>query len=339
MNIRDIAQIANVSVTTVSRVLNNNPRGVGAKTRERVLKVIEEYNFSPSVMARGMITKQTKALGLLIPDITDPYFAWLFRGVEDYARTQEYNVFVCNTDWNVEKELKYIKMLSEKGVDGFIFGATSCDLREFTENVKIDKPLVSLDRRLKELNIGGISIDHSRAGYLAASYLLAKGHRHILFIGNGREDSATVDRLDGFKYAHGQIRMPYRENMVFLRKKNDNVCKRAINKLLQSPEITACICSGDTVALEMRKALLENQMDIPGTISLIHMGSDIVSSNLVQELTSVHEPVYQAGYDLAALLFQAMNEPQKRQQSLPLILPEFKEGFTVKNLSGGSGKP
>ncbi|MEH7014840.1 LacI family DNA-binding transcriptional regulator, partial [Neobacillus niacini] len=148
ITIKDIARKANVSITTVSRVINQKSEGIGEATRKKVLEIIEELDYRPNRVARSMITNQTNTIGLIIPDIRNPFFPELVRGVEDLVNQHAYNVFLCNTDGDPKRELDYISLMKEKNVDGIIFTYSHAETVQQLEEIVIDKkiPVVLLDR-------------------------------------------------------------------------------------------------------------------------------------------------------------------------------------------------
>ena len=166
--IKDIAEKSGVSITTVSRVLNEKKEGMSSKTREKVLRVIDEMNYKPNHFARGLITKQSKMLGLIVPNIGNPFFPELCRGAEDEANLHNYSLIICNSDDKVEKEENYLRLLYEHQVDGILLSSKG-DLSSISEKkLKEGKtPFVLLDRGGESKEYNNILLNNEEGGYLA----------------------------------------------------------------------------------------------------------------------------------------------------------------------------
>ncbi|HON72849.1 MAG TPA: LacI family DNA-binding transcriptional regulator, partial [bacterium] len=157
--IKDVAEKAGVSVMTVSRVINNN-KYVSQETREKVEQAMEELGYIPNALAHGLITKKTHVLGLIVSDITNPFFTTIARGVEDTAIKNGFNTILCNSDEDVEKEERYIELLLRKRVEGIILSPADCDKRRRIEQIISRKiPLVLIDRRISGLQIDRVYSD------------------------------------------------------------------------------------------------------------------------------------------------------------------------------------
>ena len=157
VTIKEIANAAGVSIATVSKVVNGKDHNITTATRQRVLETINELNYVPNRIASSMITKNTYTIGLVIPDITNPFFPEVARGVEDYANQAGYHVVLCNSDNNLKKESTYIYMLQEKMVDGIIITSSTSSVREESARnyMKIGIPIITVDRDMKDFKTQG----------------------------------------------------------------------------------------------------------------------------------------------------------------------------------------
>src|SRR5215470_12390116 len=205
--IKDVAKRAGVSITTASRVLNNVEYPVAANTRRRVEAAARELRYSPSALARALVTRRSGIVGVLVGDMVDPYFAEIARGVEDAARRAGYLVAVCNTDRDPETERRYVATLSDYHVDALIF--IGGDIVSSTVQRKLKQQLTLASKRGtlavacagEHAGLPTIDIDHDAAARDMTDYLLSLGHRRIGFIGGPRDISTSGQREAGFRAA------------------------------------------------------------------------------------------------------------------------------------------
>ena len=199
ITIADIAEKAGVSKATVSRVLNDRPEGVGAQTRERIKKIVSETGFQPSGVARGLATGKSRSVGLIIPDIANPFHPLLVRGVEGVLSQSGYSLFLCNSGCDIAKEKEYVRVLMEKGVDGIILNSaeSDCDCQlELLEQRGV--PVVLLDRIIEGNSPRiGVFVDNREGARQAASYLYAREACSMLFLNGPADLSQSILRLAG----------------------------------------------------------------------------------------------------------------------------------------------
>ena len=202
ITIADIAERAGVSKATVSRVLNNRPEGVGKKTRERIQQIVAETGFQPSGVARGLATGKSRTVGLIIPDIANPFFPLLVRGVEVALSKAGYSLFLCNSACDIMKEKDYIQLLMEKGVDGIILDSaeSDCDCQlELLEKKGV--PFVLLDRDIRgnprQGGRVGVFFDNRLGARLAAEHFFAREDCALVFINGPADLSPFTLRLEG----------------------------------------------------------------------------------------------------------------------------------------------
>jgi LacI family transcriptional regulator len=178
---RDVARRADVSIKTVSRVVNDQGE-ISEDTRQRVMAVINELGYRPNMVARGLVTQRTFTVGLVVADITNPFFPEVARGVQDVARTRDYNVFLCNSDENQQEELRTLHSLAAQGVDGIIIFPcyeTGNNLNTFAEEYR---PIVAINHLQEHPNIGTILTENYQGARLAVDYLVSQGHREIAML-------------------------------------------------------------------------------------------------------------------------------------------------------------
>jgi LacI family transcriptional regulator len=207
VTISDIARQAGVSKATVSRVLNNRTEGVGPETRQRIQELLRETGFQPSGFARGLATGKSASVGVIIPDIANPYYSMLVRGAEDTLKKAGYSLFLCNSDLDIKKEKEYVSILIEKGVDGVILysAESDCDCQlELLEEAEI--PYILIDRIIDDpMKYAGVYVDNLDGGRQAAEFLLSRPGSSLIFINGPAELSQSRLRQEGVELAIKQM--------------------------------------------------------------------------------------------------------------------------------------
>ncbi|WP_409227088.1 LacI family DNA-binding transcriptional regulator [Gudongella sp. SC589] len=306
--IKDIAKAAGVSTATVSMILNKKDKNISQPTRERVLKIAKDINYIPNSMARSLVTSQTKTLGLVLPDIVNPFFPEIARGAEDRAREAGYSIIICNTDDNVDQENKYIQMLSEKMVDGIILTHSANRNDEMTglENSRI--PIILIDRDYDSPNVlGKVLVDNSRASRDGVNYLLKKGYRRIAYIAGPLNTGTARDRLEGYKIALSENDIHYDENLVRVGEYRLKWGYEAAEDLLDSKlDFQAIFCGNDAIAIGAMKKLRERGISVPEDIAIMGFDDIYIASMVDPELTTIKQPNYSMGYEAVNMMIDSI---------------------------------
>ena len=306
-NIYDVAKKAGVSVATVSRVINNE-KYVAPKTRERVLKALNETGFIPNANASSLTKKRTNILAVVIPDLTNPFFTEIIRGIEDQTAQRKMAVIVANTDENPTKERRVIRFLMEKRVDALVIASAARTTTEISPLLyRGGVPLVLLDRQLKGLQADLVRSDDKGGAKILVNYLAGLGHRRIGFITGKKGISTTKSRLDGYldaMKAHGLIPEP---ELIVEGDFQQKGGREAIFKLLELPEPpTAVIASNNLEAIGVLGALREKGMDVPRDLSLVCFDDIELASQVYPFLTVVAQPVRTMGTVAAQLALERL---------------------------------
>jgi len=301
-SIVDVAKRAGVSVTTVSRVINNSPHRVYPETRQRVLKAAQELNYKPSALARALVSNRSCLIGVLVGDIVDPYFAVIARGITDAAREHGYLTLICNSDRVVDLELDYVQMLRDYHVDGIIFaggGLTDAKYLKKMKNLLISNrkqmiPTVTLARHL--LNNPQVNIDNVQAARDMTDYLIGLGHRQIGFISGPSHLTTSVQRLEGYKQSLNAHDIPYQTHLVF----DGNFSYESgfdigmeILSLEKRP--TAIFGSNDISAIGCLTCLQAHGIRVPEEISLAGFDDIAAAQYTHPNLTTVRVPMREMG--------------------------------------------
>ncbi|MCR8642717.1 LacI family transcriptional regulator [Paenibacillus sp. N1-5-1-14] len=303
ITIKDIAKIANVSITTVSLILNNKCHNIGEETIKRVRSIIEEHNYRPNALARGLITSKTRTIGLLVPNITNQFFAEITKGVEDGLSEHGYNVFLCNSYNDIDKEKQYIRVLKEQRVEGVILSSTNTVTQDYYSYLKEQGvAFVLLDRHASEPLNNGIIVDDRKGGFLAAQHLLELGHRKIGCLVESTGLCNIDERLHGYKDALAQYGVPYEEKFVVSGELTiEGGCQAAI-KLIEEQIVTAIFATNDLMAIGVYEAAIQLGKRIPEDISVVGFDDISFAHYLTPKLTTVRQPIYEIGRRAAANL-------------------------------------
>ena len=312
ITIKDIAERSGVSVTTVSRVLNEKP-DVNDETRARVLKVIEDSNYRPNGMARSLVINQTYSIGLIIPDINNPYFPEVARGVEDQAQDSSYSVIFSSTDNKLEQEQEVIDLMLQKRVDGLIVSLSLAnrDILKRLESRNI--PVVQLDRKIPDSIYPAVMIDNQQSAYKAVQFLIDEGYKEIAHITGDLQTVPGQDREDGYRKAILDNDLRLAEDMIIEGDFSKRSGYDAMEKMIASGNLPEAIfAANDMMALGVLEACRHADIRIPEDLVLI--GHDNISiSNLVYPaLTTMAQPKYKLGRQASKMLIDLINIKQKK---------------------------
>lgn len=324
--IRDVARAAGVSPATVSRALNGSGY-VSPETRQRVLDAAARLGFTPSYIARSLVRKATRTLGLLVPDITNPYFPAIARGVEDAAARAGYSVVLCNTDGDPDHEEDYIQFLRERQVDGLVLIASSPRAGELVARGDAP-PVVFVDRVPPGARADVVVVDNRRGMLEATRHLLALGHRRIGFVA-GRVGSGTAEeRLAGYLAALGEAGIAPDSRYIAPGDFTFQGGYQAARGLLSLPDRpTAVVAANDLMAVGVCRAALEAGLRIPRDLAVVGY-DDIPMAELIHPpLTTVAQPTYQMGELAARLLMERLEgragpEPRRVVLEARLVVRE-----------------
>ena len=316
-----IAKEAGVSIATVSRVLNETAP-VSERTRKRVEAAIQKYHYSPNAFARGLINRQSMTLGIIIPDITNPYFSAMFRAFEQAARAAGYSVLLCNTSFyssadhdNAHSpELDYFRMLLSKNVDGVLVVGGQADLLHVTEEYKHSLheladlvPVVVIGTPIDGVNCQFIQRETGRGVFVSINYLLSMGHRRIAFVGGERGVSITESRLSAYTDALLTLGLPYEPELIALSDYYTPDGYRAVKDLLKRHvPFTALLAINDNVAFGAYRAFSDAGVRIPEDVSIISCDQFFSADYFVPRLTSVDQHNEEFGRFVIHALLGAM---------------------------------
>lgn len=288
MNIRDVAKKAGVSVATVSRFLNSKGY-VSKEAKEVIEQAIKELDYKPNQVARSLSTKQTKFIGLIVPDIMNPFFPELARAVEDVALSYGYTVVLCNSDEKVEKEIHYIETLKQKYVAGFIVTTNQLEALHYSN---IDLPVVALDRMI-HASIPTVSSDNIEGARLGTSHLIEQGCRNIVCLRGPEGLGPADDRLAGFLDAvRGKAITTHIVECPFHFEQSESITREILSKITN---IDGIFASSDVSAAGALKAAHSLGINVPGKLQIVGFDGIALGGMMTPGLTTIAQDIYKMG--------------------------------------------
>ncbi|MCK9860729.1 LacI family DNA-binding transcriptional regulator [Paenibacillus sp. ATY16] len=354
VTVYDIAKEANVSVATVSRVLNNTAP-VKKSTRDRIVELMNKYQFQPNALARSLSKKETGMIGIILPDITNPFFPSVLAGFEQEARNKGYTFFLCDTvstngdsKEQYERESQYLSLLMEKQVDGIVMIGGRINLAKpseamVNEVVDISKrvPTLLINGHLPGQNIHSVCVDEREGAELATQHLIDLGHRDIAFAGGYQSMANTLQRVQGFVKTMQKNGLKVRKEWLLDGGFTVEKGKLFMNYLLSLPERpTAVFCANDLIAIGALKAAYNAGLRVPEDLSLVGFDDVPYASNSIPELTTVSLKCYDIGKYAAEQLHKmiAKSKVSRRTKLRPeLVIRESTAPPIGSSLHGPNG--
>lgn len=311
---RDVAARANVSVATVSHVINGT-RFVDPQTVDRVRLAIEALGYRPNSLARGLRRSETSTIGMLLPDNSNPFFGEIARAIEDVGFTQGYNVILCNSDGSEAKEAAYVDTLLSKQIDGIILISSGNSFAPLHTILNAGVPCVVIDRELGDLAVDQVLIDNEYGGYLAGQYLVRLGHRRMGYIAGPNQLSLSAHRLTGFKRALNEagLMLPD-EAMVpgdFLYTGGAEGMRALLRRDLG---LTAVFAANDRMAVGAISVLQRAGLNVPQDISVVGYDNIPLANAMWPSLTTIAQPMTEMGQTGISLLLERI---KRRDENLP----------------------
>ncbi|CQR53364.1 LacI family DNA-binding transcriptional regulator [Paenibacillus riograndensis] len=294
--IKDVAQKANVSIATVSRVLNNLT-GYSDKTKQKVNQAIKELGYQPNAIARGLINKRTQTIGVMFPKVSSAFSSDLLHGIDEFAHDSNYSVVVCNTDNDGKRTMKYLQLLREKQVDGIIFSSEvlSKEYYEVLESMKI--PVVLVSSQTDFAKVPYVKVDDYQAVYDAIQFLISKGHRKIAMISGTKGDPiAGTPRVQGYRKALEANGIAFDSSRLVYGDFSFESGSRAMEALLRKAgEVTAVFAASDEMAIGALSSALKHGLNVPEDISIMGYDDLKPAQMVTPPLTTVRQPLYEMG--------------------------------------------
>jgi DNA-binding LacI/PurR family transcriptional regulator len=310
--IKDIARAAQLDISTVSRALNDSPR-VKESTKRRIRSIARGLGYHANEIARSLVTRRTKVIGLVVSDIGNPFFSEVTKGVESEARRHGYSLILCSSDWNKTREREHVSMLRSRRVDGLIIHPSE----ELSGDAPRDLaggelPTVFLANAVEDAGAHYVSVDNVQGAFEATSYLVSLGHRRIAHAtGDLRRTQKRyrilTDRFKGYRAALAHAEIPFHDDLVVCSLPGIENARRSIRAFLRrQPAVTAFFASSDQIALGAYKAIREAGLRIPEDISVVGFDDIEVASLVSPSLTTFEQPKFQLGQQAVQILVRLM---------------------------------
>ncbi|MBT2658583.1 LacI family DNA-binding transcriptional regulator [Bacillus sp. ISL-18] len=329
--IYDVAKEANVSIATVSKVLNNTGR-ISEKTKNKVLDIMKDLEYQPSSVAAALTGKKTFTIGVLVPDIANPFFAEVARALENNARDLGYSIILCSTDYQLEREHDYLDLLIKKQVDGIIIATEPKDVKKLRNLHDQNVPCVLFSVDHLALDSHVVTTDDIRGGYLAGRYLCQKGHRTFAVITEPQRASGRL-RVEGFKKAVAYEGVNPADVQVIEAKSKIEEAKLAANQIFQLKERpTAVFATTDLIAAIFINEARKAGVSVPDDISIIGFDNTIHAEIADPGLTTIAQPIAKlASYTIEQLL-DSIEDPGMPANRI-MLTPTLVERESVKDVS------
>jgi len=325
LTIKDISKIADVSMMTVSRVINNE-KHVKKETREKVLGIIKQYGYEPNFFAQNIKTRKTNTIGLIIGDIENPYYSRLSKGVINVAEINNYNVIVCNSNYSPKLGEKYLNMLIKKGVDGILIATIDVSNDAINNLNKRNIPYVLVTRKSEEKNGNYFITDDYLGGKLASEYLIRLGHKKIFFLRSADVLGAN-ERLRAFKDAMKENKIFLDDTYISKSLTNAEDAYTAVTEFIEKElhkNFTAIIGGNDFLAMGAMDAIIDKGLNIPKDLSLIGYDNLWMTKILKVPLTTIRQPKMQFGYMSTERLLEMIKNPELKKYPQKIVLqPEL----------------
>ncbi|MGX7014525.1 catabolite control protein A [Vagococcus silagei] len=318
ITIYDVAREASVSMATVSRVVNGNPN-VKPATRKKVLEVIERLDYRPNAVARGLASKRTTTVGVIIPDVANTYFASLARGIDDVATMYKYNIILANSDGDDKKEINVLNTLLAKQVDGIIFMGHHLTDEVRGEFSRSKTPVVLAGSIDPDNQVGSVNIDYLEATKDATDELIKSGNKKIAFVSGALIDPINgVSRLNGYKKSLAESKISFNEGLVF---ECDYSYKAGLGLFdrIQNSGATAAVVADDELAVGLLNTLTDHGVKVPEEFEIITSNNSLYTDIARPSVTSISQPLYDIGAVAMRLLTKLMNKEEIDEKTI--ILP------------------
>lgn len=312
----DVAKKAGCSVTTVSRVINNHGY-LSQKTKDKVFAAMRELNYRPNSIARSLQGKKMKLVGLIFPEVTNPFFAELVQDIETTLFKQNYKVILCNAGQNKNKEREYLRMLQANQVDGIIAGAHNLGIDEYQQ---LGLPIVSFDRKLSD-NVPIVSCDNYQGIQLAVRDLMQAGCQKIYFLGNEhKKGNPTDERLDAYLDEAKKYHFtPHIRSVAF--SDSSNIKNMQIHDMLVSDRPDGVVCTDDLTAILVLQEAKKLGIDVPNKLKVIGFDGTKQIQTYHSDLSTIAQPIHDIATLLVNLILERIAQPDQKFKQKNYVLP------------------
>lgn len=332
--IKDVAKMAGVSISTVSRVINDS-KPVSPDARRRVLRAIDVLQYEPNEIARSLVTRKSNLIGVIVEDIGLSYVSQVLRGVEEVGRMYDYDILVSSTYGDPEMEDRYIRVLLQKQVEGIVVISESNNenRHETLSNIKV--PMAYLNRFYRNQDVVTFTIDNEEETKKLTDYLIEKGHRKIYYLGSNKDIEITVERYKQRGYEKAMEEIGEEPVVKMLHRKDENKFKETADKLIEdvkAGKVTALVVYSDEAAVELMNYFYDAGIKVPDDVSVVGMGDGLLAETYRPRLTTVKEPLYDYGAVSIRSIIKAIENKGKMPEEVVLLPAQIIERESVKEI-------
>lgn len=314
ISIKDVAREADVSIATVSRVLNEIDV-VNDDTKQRVLDAIKKLKYRPNIVARSLKTQRTRTIGIIIPDISSQFYPEIVRGAEDVSNIYNYNIILCNADKDTEKEVEYLMVLREKMVDGVLYMSSSMEEDVIDTINQLEVPIVLIETQDKDKLFPSVTIDNEKAAYEAVTYLVNKGNKKIAYIGTSENAiNASALRYVGYKRALIESGLEVEEDSVYFSGLKSKDGYEGMSSIISKTSVDAVFCASDDIAIGAINALRDNNIRVPEDVDIVGFDDSYAAAMYYPKLTTVAQPTYDMGSVAMRMLIKIIDKKELEQK-------------------------
>ncbi|WP_036931561.1 LacI family DNA-binding transcriptional regulator [Proteocatella sphenisci] len=320
VTIKDVAKMAGVSISTVSRVINNS-KPVSNDIRVRVTEIIEATNYVPNPIARSLVLKKSNFIGVIVPDISNYKIGEILNGIEEIGKMYDYDILLCNSYGELKDEIKYINLLINKQVAGILF--VSWNLKQEAVDIitKSNIPSVYVSKNAKDFDVFSVGIDHERAGYDVGNYLISKKNEDIIFM-SPDHTSQTINSLiiDGVRRAFKESGRVFEENKLkYIKADTISAYEFIMDYIKSGQELPdAFFATNDDMAAGVINALCDNNIDVPKTVSVVGYDNTRIANIIRPTLTTVEQPLYDIGAISIRILIKKVEGFEMKEKNITL---------------------
>jgi LacI family transcriptional regulator len=335
VRMKDIARDLGLSAVTISKVLRNHP-DIAQETRERVLKRVQELDYRPNILARGLVTGRSYLIGLVVPDLLHPFFAEIAKAISTVVAARGYSVIISSSEEDAQREAREIQHLVSRQLDALAIASSDSGTESFERMDRASHPYVLIDRQFADFEANFVGIDDVAAGRMATEHLLDRGCRTVAHI-RGRENTTGMRRFEGYRQALQTRGIVCEERYVIARERVDSGSEEqgaeAMRLLLiQEPRPDGVFCFNDPLAIGAMNAILDSGLRIPEDIAVIGCGNLHFNGSLRVPLSSIDQRSQQVGEQTGRLLLNLIESKTRPEPVSVILTPSLVERQSTRRV-------
>ena len=316
LTIKDIAKEFNVSISTVSKALNDSYE-ISNSTKEKIQKYAKEHNYKPNFNALSLKNRSTKTIGVIIPTMLNYFFAQVFKGIEKTALEKGYKVITCISNQSYDKEIEIIEMLSNGSIDGFLLSLAketelNNNFNHFKDSINNGTPIVMFDRVAQSIECDKVITDDLEGASNTVEILYKKGHKKIAFVSTISDLHIGKQRLLGYKKGLEKMGLPFNEDLVLnIVERDYKKYKNIVRPFIKTNDVDAVITTGESVAVSVMKAVKKNGKKIPKDVAVIAFSNGILARHSSPKMTTISQHGETMGQTAAEILIDKLENKTK----------------------------